>query len=220
MMTKPVGMQMELPAPVKKARDPLAGVRLECSTCHRMYPIKDRDKHGPTTPRCLHRRSVAWMQENQYRTAGSFMAVLREAGLVRMVPFYVWYTIFLDANGNEVHWRDSRMMARKPVEYASFVAVAPVWAYDLAHKLSRDKTIGRQLGYVQKRQQVTVKRAVYSKGTQLQPAVKEWRDVDIDKVLPLRIRAEILGVAARNTLARELIMDDPVAASRIIRDCA
>lgn len=208
----------------KRKMDPMAGVRIECATCGRMHRISEREHHGPTSPRCLYKKYQNALPD--YCGAGAFTSLLEEAGLVKRLPgiWKHWKYVHCETKV-ECSSRDNGaiMVAQEDVY---FYAVAPKWAYDLAHKLSRDKSLGRALGYVQKRKLVTAHEPIPGTKNPLNPkrpaykVTKTWTMVDEDKLLPMKVRVEIMKVAARSELARELIMDDPEAAGRLIRDCS
>lgn len=208
--------------------------KLECRYCHKMVSLKVmREHHGAVKPKCVHERSSQWINEHRYRGAGSYTALLHEAGVVKMMPLYVWWRIPVDANGNEVGWGDKRFDHWVPYEYVQFVACVPEWSYELAKKLSTDRTLARRLGFTQKRQLVTHYEPVKSASSSGYPKggykfsadrqtvkikSKEWQACDKDKQLPMHLRVKIMRIAARNELAREMIFDDPEAAGRIIKD--
>ncbi len=171
-------------------------------------------------PLCLSIKWVTWLNENDYAHAGSYKVLLHEAGLLKQVPLYVYFYVWIKPDGTESFWRD-KGAAPELREYASFTPVTPLWAKELAIKLTRDKKMARALGYTQTKVLHRERVQVGSKKKGGKVEFKErkvWAPVDRDKVLPMHLRVKIMKVAARSALAREMIMDDPEAAGRIIRD--
>lgn len=199
--------------------------RIECRYCGKMCTIKVlKSTHGRTAPKCISLRWEKWIADNQYRGAGSYTALLAEAGLVKRVPLFVWYRTPIDAQGNMLDsWQDPRYVKTAEEHLVSFHPVTPVWAYELAKKLSTDQTLSRRLGFTKKRELITerhpVDHKVTYKGTHRGKVIaKVWQSCDKDKQLPMHLRVKIMAIAGRNELAREMIFDDPEAAGRIIKD--
>lgn len=209
--------------------------KVECRYCHKMVSLKVfREHHGEVKPKCVDIRWQQWIQDNRYRGAGSYTALLHEAGVVKMVPLYVYWRLPVDKDGNEVSgFHDKRYDHTVLHEYSCFTAIVPEWSYELAKKLSTDRTLARRLGFTQKRQLVTHYEPAFKKATssgfpkggwtspkaqELKIKSKEWQPCDKDKQLPMHLRVKIMKVAAKNELAREMIADDPEAAGRLIKD--
>lgn len=193
-----------------------SSTRVECRLCLEWCTIDAyRKHHGPVAIRCLANRTKTLMKEAGEVFAGNMAGVLVAAGLVRRLPWGSWYWI----DHGKDRERDKRY---EKVLCTSFEPATPGWAYDLARRLSRDKGLARALGFTQKRRLVKtyMPRTRSKGGVTIHDKVvikKEWTAVDLDKVLPLHVRAQILRVAAANPVARELIADDPHAAGIIIR---
>lgn len=180
---------------------------MECRFCGDEVSLKimKRD-HGPIAPKCMGHRWYKWWCAQGMCFAGQCAALIDLAGgaMTKNVPCYVYWE----------------------VEMVEFVPVVPVWVYDLAVKLTHDKELSRRLGFTQKRRLI-LSAADAAKGrsplrssssTTLTDKRGVWEVCDADKVMPIKMRAKILRVAMNNELAREMIMDDPEAAGRLIRD--
>lgn len=201
--------------------------RIQCRWCNKICSIAilKRD-HGEVKPRCVGERWINKLTELGWRGAGSYTALLSEVGLVKRIPLWIWYRIPVDKDGNELgSWADESYAQTVTTEMVSFTSCTPVWAYDLARKLSRDKGLARKLGFTQKRElvkeyKVTTRKTALGRGTihTKEVVAKRWQACDLDKQLPMHLRVRIMRVAANNELARELIFDDPEAAGRIIKD--
>lgn len=194
--------------------------KIECRTCGAMCtPHQLRRHHGPTKPVCLAHKAWVRMEAEDLRPAGSFYALLDMAGasFIRL-PTYAWWQ---EPVYGEPDWEtgEVEVIDYATVEVVDLVPVVPKWARDLAKRLTVDKRLARQLGFTQKRRLVTVKARPK---TPKRPAVEEttrvWKTCDLDKPMPIELRARILRVALNNEVARELIADDPEAAGRIIKD--
>lgn len=202
-------------------------VRLQCAHCGDMAKLVHfRDgSHGQTSHRCVSRRWRKWVKENDYWNSGQHTHVLVAAGLVRYVPQYVGWWINVDPDGNEVPWR-SLPKGFKPErrEALNMRAMCPAWAWRMAQSLT-DPQLARRLGHVQRRRLVTLTYdyEVHSSGLNGKtyrrvPTEQEWRDCDLDKRLPYKVRLRVLQSAAKSCMAREMIEDDLEAATRIIGD--
>lgn len=93
-----------------------------------------------------------------------------------------------------------------------FWAVTPVWAYEMADRLTKDKELARRLGYTQKRRKIPKLLLTFRNGGDM------WENVDLDKVVPMELRVKIMRAAANSEFAREVILDDSESAAILIRD--
>jgi len=203
--------------------------KIECRWCGRMTSLRMlKAQHGKNAPFCVARRTQQRLDEIGWRFAGQFGALLSKAGIAKMAPAYVWWRepVYREEEVEEgSRSRGFRMVTRRVLDHwgdvqesLTFEATCPVWAWEMAKRLTRDKQLARRLGYVQKRQLVSQTISTRTSKGQTPRTERVWRECDIDKLLPVHVRVKILRVAATNEIARELIIDDPEAAAVIIRD--
>lgn len=181
-----------------------------------------RRDHGQHAPLCVHNRTIARLKSIEWCEAGNYRGVLELAGVIKRAPIFRYW---IDpVYGEPDQFGEVKFIGWVRVEISSFEPVCPSWAYDLAKRLTKDKALARRLGYVQRRQLMYLKapgmvekRKPFGRSA-IVPDQKVWQDVDIDKVMPVEVRARIIRAAANNGLVREMISDDPEAAALILRE--
>ncbi len=185
---------------------------VECAWCHRLVSLAaHRKHHGKWGPRCLQHRTNEMLMAGDLRYAGAFAALLEAAGVTRLVPTEFWYWETVESPVDEETGEIREVHVQHHV--VGFTRAAPRWAYELAKRLTQDKKLAARLGYLQLRQLVRIK-AEYN-GPDVASA---WRDVALPKTMPFAVRAKIIRVAGTNSVAREMVYDDPESAAVIIRD--
>lgn len=189
---------------------------VECQWCHEVVSLAaHRAHHGEWGPRCRQIRSNALLRELDWRWAGSFWALLEAAGVARQLPCEAWYYEPVERVDPETG--EITVTGHTQHRVVSFDPAVPTWAYDLAKRLTQDEGLAARLGYLQMRQLITVRTKAKYNGPDVE-VTRVWRDVALPKTMPFEVRVKIIRVAASNTLARELVYDDPESAAVIIRD--
>jgi len=140
------------------------------------------------------------MLERGERPCGKDTRVLELAGVVHREPMFYWYM--------ERYVEDDRNYYRQ-VECVRYVAVAPLWTITLARRLMDDQPLVEKFGRYQVEDRIAQPDHWRRKGNA--PDGKK-------KVIPILVRARIIGSAAKSAMSQALFEDDLEAALIMIRD--
>lgn len=210
-----------------------AASRVECRWCGRMATVKQHREqgHGRYSPYCAWVRWMQWLRDHDWNGAGSAAGVLREAGLVRMLPVCK-PVVYMHGDGGWVEHRGMVPAACAP-EWAITLAVAlrqesnAVAAGRLAreHREFAMETCGNLNGKMPSRYvdpKTFPKKKDETRRAWLARLVREGkiRRVVVSRraEIPFETRALILRSAAANITARELMLDDLPTALRVMAD--
>lgn len=193
------GRCLEVGAPVSKVKP-----QFECKWCHRMFFAADlKEEHGRYAPLCMAYRTDDWLTEHEYSYPGRDEAVLRMAGLIKMVPHHSWYSVLVE-DFKEVQKRNrvERVPFRRWEHQATseYISAAPEWAIKMARQLVEDQSMIQRLkiGRKQKRSGTRSSRIRQREG--LAPGYI--------LMIPIEVRAQILQAAASNPLVHAMVTDE------------